>query len=123
MGTKVNDQWALFTDVLESDFTTLKDISKDTDWVVQNWTVDKEASKGPYGRQTNLNNVESRPNLMPDVPIVGTGLELYVRKVKPGDEYVSVAEVDSKRTDMLYGTFRAGLKVTDVNGTCSAFFW
>jgi hypothetical protein len=90
--------------------------------VVQNWTVDKEASKGPYGRQTNLNNVKSNPDPKGH-PLIGTGLDLWVRKVNPGDEYVSVAEVDSKRTDMLYGTFRASLKVTDVNGTCSAFFW
>ena len=51
------------------------------------------------------------------------GLELYVRKVQPSDQYVSVVEADSYRTDMIYGSFRAGIKTTSINGTCGAFFW
>jgi hypothetical protein len=116
----------VFTDVLESDFASLKDIRIDTDWIVQNWTVEKEDSKGPYGRRTDPENVISNP--MQDgaygrPPTIDAGLELWVRKAEKGDDYVGVAEVDTARTDMLYGTFRAGIKTTKVNGTCAAFFW
>lgn len=51
------------------------------------------------------------------------GLELFVRKLGSDTEHISVAEVDSRRTDMRYGSFRAGIKATDVDGTCGAFFW
>lgn len=51
------------------------------------------------------------------------GLRLYVRKLNPDDQYVSVVEADTFRTDMMYGSFRAGIKTTNINGTCGAFFW
>lgn len=110
----------VFTEVLESDFTALDDISQDTDWVVQQWSVEPEASKGPYGRKTEAKNVVVQAGGHADA---SSGLELWVRPVSAGDRYVSVAEVDSARTDMQYGTFRAAMKTTTVNGTCAAFFW
>ncbi|KAF8243235.1 glycoside hydrolase family 16 protein [Wilcoxina mikolae CBS 423.85] len=122
-----DDIFAVFTDVLESDFTTLKNISDDTDWIVQKWKVEKKESKGPYGRQTELKNVVSNPlkEGSSSTGILGgdPGLELWVRSAAENDEYVSVAEVDSARTDMLYGTFRAGIRTSPINGTCAAFFW
>ncbi|KAA8899763.1 glycoside hydrolase family 16 protein, partial [Sphaerosporella brunnea] len=120
---EVGDHQAVFTEVLESDFTTLKDIRINTDWVPQNWSVDKEDSKGPYGRRTDLNNLKSNPVQSGAPFIQEAGLELWVRKLAPGDEYVGVAEVDTFRTDMLYGSFRASIKTPRVNGTCAAFFW
>lgn len=36
---------------------------------------------------------------------------------------VPVGEIYSKRADIRYGTFRAGIKFSGVNGTCGAFFW
>lgn len=41
----------------------------------------------------------------------------------PRDGLVGMAEVASVRGDMLFGTFRVGMKVTGVEGTCGAFFW
>lgn len=105
----------------------MKNITDDTDWVVQKWKVEKKESKGPYGRQTELKNVVSNPSKegSASTGILGgePGLELWVRTTAENDEYVSVAEVDSTRTDMLYGTFRAGIQTTAINGTCAAFFW
>lgn len=117
----------VFTDLLESDFTTLTNITLDTDWVVQAWEVDKVASKGPYGRKTELKNVISNP-AKSDNSSVGingdqAGLELFVRKLGSDTEHISVAEVDSSRTDLQYGSFRAGIKATAISGTCGAFFW
>ncbi|KAF8474011.1 glycoside hydrolase family 16 protein [Kalaharituber pfeilii] len=118
----------VFTDLLESDFTTLKNIKVDQDWVLQDWKVDKNASRGPYGRETKPENAVSNPAKDLNISDEGVngrqaGLELYVRKVQEGDEYVSVVEADSYRSDMMYGSFRAGLKTTGLNGTCGAFFW
>ncbi|KAL2164094.1 hypothetical protein VTH06DRAFT_3308 [Thermothelomyces fergusii] len=36
---------------------------------------------------------------------------------------VPVAELDTRRLDMMWGTFRAMMKVSPVAGTCAAFFW
>ncbi|RPA93521.1 concanavalin A-like lectin/glucanase [Choiromyces venosus 120613-1] len=118
----------VFTDLIESDFTFLKNITQDTDWVVQEWKVDKEASKGPYGRKTQAKNVISNPSIQHNVSATGVngdpaGLELFVRELETGEDHIGVAEVDSRRTDIIYGTFRAGIKATGVNGTCGAFFW
>lgn len=125
--TKDSDH-AIFTDILESDFTTLKKISVDTDWVLQEWSVEQKASRGPYGRKTMARNAVSNPasNLkVSDDGILGgqAGLRLYVRKLNPDDQYVSIVEADTFRTDMMYGSFRAGIKTTNINGTCGAFFW
>ncbi|KAI5863214.1 concanavalin A-like lectin/glucanase domain-containing protein [Durotheca rogersii] len=35
---------------------------------------------------------------------------------------ISSAEVET-RSSQYYGTFRAGIKITDVPGTCTSFFW
>ncbi|KAF8445274.1 glycoside hydrolase family 16 protein [Terfezia claveryi] len=125
-GYSVN--YTVFTDILESDFTTLKDIKADKDWVLQEWKIDNSISRGPYGRMTVPGNAISNPAkdlAVSDEGILGreAGLELYVRKLQPGDQYVSVVEADSYRNDMIYGSFRAGIKTTGINGTCGAFFW
>ena len=39
----------LFTDIIESDFLHIANISLDTDWRRQNFTVTPEAGRGPYG--------------------------------------------------------------------------
>jgi len=119
---------AVFTDLLESDFTTLKNIKTNKDWVLQEWKIASDVSRGPYGRMTVPGNAISNPAKdlsVSDEGILGreAGLELYVRKLQPGDQYVSIVEADSCRTDMIYGSFRAGIKTTGISGTCGAFFW
>lgn len=39
----------LFTDIIESDFLHINNISLDTDWRRQSFTVTPEAARGPYG--------------------------------------------------------------------------
>ena len=50
------------------------------------------------------------------------GLKLVVRK-EVVEGMVPVAEVDSQRLDVFWGTFRASMRMTGVGGTCAAFFW
>jgi len=103
------------------------------DWIIQGWGLDGPSNQGPFGRQYNVNNVRSNPAKEDDIMISingidgdQAGLELYVRPnilVESGLQYIASAEIDSSRTDMLYGSFRAGIKQSGVNGTCGAFFW
>jgi len=122
-----NQPHAVFTELLESDFTMLENITLDTDWVPQEWKVDKAASHGPFGRSTELKNVVSNPakNGSNSVGIDGgvPGLNLFVRATPSDATFVSVSEVDTNRTDMLYGSFRAAMQTTQINGTVAAFFW
>lgn len=125
--TDTTDSYVL-TDILESDFTTLKNIKKDKDWAVQEWKIGSDSSRGPYGRSTDPNNVISNPGKDLSKSSEGIngglpGLELVVKTPQEGDEYISVGEVDSRRSDMLWGSYRAGIKMTGINGTCGAFFW
>jgi hypothetical protein len=39
----------LFTDVIESDFFHIDNITLDTDWYAQNYSMTPEAAQGPYG--------------------------------------------------------------------------
>lgn len=50
------------------------------------------------------------------------GLQLTVGSPLVQD-MVPVAEIDTIRTDMFWGTFRASMKLSAVPGTCAAFFW
>lgn len=50
------------------------------------------------------------------------GLQLWVGSTLV-DGLVPMGEIASKRADMAYGSFRIGMKVTSVSGTCGAFFW
>ena len=48
---------------------------------------------------------------------------LYLDVNPDVDGFVRVAEIDSSREDLLYGSFRTSLWLTSVNGTCAAIFW
>lgn len=51
------------------------------------------------------------------------GVELIVNGGVPSDGYVDMGQIDSARMDLLWGSYRASLKLPAINGTCSAFFW
>lgn len=51
------------------------------------------------------------------------GLELRVSAGEPRGGAVKSGEIATARRDMLYGSFRAGIKYTSQHGTCGAFFF
>jgi hypothetical protein len=55
----------LFTDLIETDFLHLQNVSLDTDWKRQNFSVTPAAGRGPYGMNYTINNVVSNPILNP----------------------------------------------------------
>jgi hypothetical protein len=125
----INSSSYVFTDLLESDFPHLADVSLDTDWSRQGYNVSATVSRGQYGESFRIVNVMSNP-LADNFSYTGpsyrggdAGLQLYVRGGIPSDGFVPVAQINSVREDMLWGSYRASIKLTDVPGTCAAFFW
>ncbi|MCJ1305849.1 hypothetical protein MMC08_008666 [Hypocenomyce scalaris] len=120
---------ALYTDLLETDFLHLPNITLDTDWEPQNYTVSPAAARGPYGKNATIGNVIANPlqnnNSWAGEGVLGgdPGLQLWVRGGTPANGLIPMAEVASAREDMLYGSFRAAMKLTGTSGTCGAFFW
>jgi hypothetical protein len=125
----INGTSYVFTDLLESDFLHLTNISLDTDWTRQGFNVTPAVSRGPYGESLQISQVISNPltdNLSYSGPSQlggDAGLQLYVGGGIPSDGLVPVAEVNSVREDMLWGSYRAAMKLTLTPGTCGAFFW
>ena len=119
----------LYTDLIETDFLHLTNLTADTDWQPQNYTTTADASHSPYGKNASLTNVIANPlsnkNDWGGNGINGgdAGLQIIVRGGVPENGLVPIGELDTMRTDMMYGTFRVGMKVTGVSGTCGAFFW
>ena len=119
----------LYTDLIETDFLHLANITTNTDWQPQNYTVTSELARGPYGKNASLTNIVANP-LTSKYDWAGNGinggdagLQLIVRGGVPQDGLIPMGELATTRLDMLQGTFRAGMKVTATKGTCGAFFW
>ena len=120
----------LYTDLIESDFLHLHNITNNTDWIRQDYQASAELVRGPYGKHAQVENVVTNP-LKSQYDWSGNGinggdagLQLIVRGGDPGKGgLIPIAEMATNRTDILYGSFRAGMKIAAVNGTCGAFFW
>lgn len=127
--SEINGTTYVFSDLLETDFLHLANISLNTDWRRQEYNVTAKASRGPYGTRAQVGNVVSNPVVDnssytgPGVYGIDAGLQLYVRGGIPQAGLVPVAEVNSVREDMLWGSYRAAIKLTNKPGTCGAFFW
>lgn len=132
--TGAETSWALFTELFESDFlhaAELKAQDKNT-WIPQAYNVTPEASRGPYGKVSEVGNVVTNQNGRmydwngPGMRGEDPGLQLWVRKDAvrvDGGSGVPMAEIVSARDDILYGSFRIGMKTTQVSGTCGGFFF
>lgn len=126
-GYTVDD--TLYTDLIETDFLHLPNITTNTDWQAQNYTVTPELARGPYGKKALVENALANP-LKSQFDWAGdginggdAGLQLIVRGGVPPDGLIPMAELATVRADLLYGSFRASMKVTETSGTCGAFFW
>ncbi|KAI5368021.1 Putative glycoside hydrolase family 16, concanavalin A-like lectin/glucanase domain superfamily [Septoria linicola] len=124
-----------YTEALETDFLHVQDLTRDTSaaWIPQSYNVTPEDANGPYGKASQVENVVTNPVRSgqfdwtgPGVHDGDPGLQLWARSklVAEGNgELIPMAEVVSARDDMLYGSFRIGMKTTRVSGTCGAFFY
>ncbi|KAI9698659.1 MAG: hypothetical protein M1836_003769 [Candelina mexicana] len=121
--------YSLFTDLIESDFLHIDNIKADTDWQLQAYNVSAADSRGPYGKLAEVDNVVSNPlknkKSFSGASTLGgdPGLQLIVRGGKPSNGLIPIAEVASVRGDMMFGSFRISMKLTNQSGTCGAFFF
>jgi hypothetical protein len=131
---------AVFTDLLETDFLHLSSLHHlaSAGWRPQAYNVTPGTARGPLGKVFEASNVVPNP-LRGSAwdwagPAVGegdAGLQLWVRRGlaavgQKGMDGVGVrsAELSADgRLDLLYGSFRVGMKMAGVKGTCGAFFW
>lgn len=100
-------QHQVFSEYVESDFTS----NQLAGWIPQDWSISPTVARGPYGKNASSKNV-----IMSE-----EGLQLWVRRAV--GQAIPMAEVDSQRSDMLYGSFRMRAKMSGTNGTCGAMFW
>lgn len=118
------DGQLLFTNMLESKFFELRNISRDGTWRRQQYNVSARVGRGEFGKAFAAGNVYTiAPDGQDDsAESAGDGVGLVVGSTVV-DDAIPVAELDSARNDMHYGSYRAGMRLTAVNGTCAAFFW
>lgn len=131
--TESDGEQHIFTDLLETDFIHV-DVTGDGrgaashGWAPQVYNITSQTSRGPFGEFFDVKNVVSdtiKDQKLFDGPGslgMDAGLHLVVRN-EMVDSNVPVAEISTTGLHYFYGTFRAGIKTTDVPGTCSAFFW
>ncbi|PHH84970.1 hypothetical protein CDD83_1103 [Cordyceps sp. RAO-2017] len=105
---------------VETDFTKTGDVLDERDWVRQQFNVSAKAGRGRYGKTFSVSNIS--PHGSARLGVAEQGIELRVNGA-PKNDAVPGAEMDSARVDMHWGSYRAGLKLTAVRGTCAAFFW
>lgn len=98
----------VFTDLIEAFFPNISDVSRNTDWVRQEWNTTAAQARGTYGQMFAVDNVETRDG--------ADGLQITVRS-DAVEGMLSGGEIDSARLDVSYGSFRSSLRLTDVAGT------
>ena len=129
---KTSDRhFALFTDYMEHDWFH-PDLSGEGrpegwSWNVEHYITSAKQNRGRYATWKQVESVAQ--NHLPEgewdgEPLLGRdpGMQFWVAH-ELEDDRVVIAESASPRIDILYGTFRAAIKFTGVNGTCGAFFW
>jgi hypothetical protein len=123
------DSRHVFTDLIESDFAALPDISINTDWARQAFNMTATTARGKSGEMFTVEDVSTSTHSGTANTGAGAannvedaGLQLVVRATQV-DDMIPGAEIDTTRLDVWWGTFRASMKLTAVSGTCAAFFW
>ncbi|KAF4430972.1 glycoside hydrolase family 16 protein [Fusarium austroafricanum] len=111
----------VFMDRLETNFSQLHNFSQGHDWVAQQFTVSAEDGRGNFSKAFVPSNVDTRGSKSQDH--YEAGLQLRVGSTVSKDDAISASEVDTQRLDLQWGSFRAGMKLTEIKGTCAAFFW
>ncbi|KAI9667369.1 MAG: hypothetical protein M1821_000184 [Bathelium mastoideum] len=119
---------AIFTELFESDFLHLDNISTNGGWIAQVYNVSAVDARGPFGKSASLANVVTNPVSNktdwagPGQKGGDPGLQLWVRaNVEEG--MIGMGEIATQRRDILYGSIRVGMKISNIAGTCGAFFW
>ncbi|KAF2104921.1 concanavalin A-like lectin/glucanase [Rhizodiscina lignyota] len=129
-----SSSYASFTEIQETDFLHLGQDAlsynnrEETGWAMQVYNVTPKAARGPYGKAAMGSNVIVNPMKnqydWAGESVLGgdAGLQVWVRS-KTVNSAIPMGEITSMRSDMMYGSYRIGVKLTGIPGTCGAFFW
>ncbi|KAJ4334774.1 hypothetical protein N0V87_006578 [Didymella glomerata] len=125
-------KYLLFTDSIQTDFRGMTSLNDSSDWKIKDLRLEYVPNKSRFGRIVEDRNVIFNPAVdplvTPDGPSqqgadVDAGLQLIVRSELVEDNLVSTGQIQSIREDVRFGSFRAYMKSTPINGTCAASFW
>ncbi|KAF3031289.1 hypothetical protein E8E12_001111 [Didymella heteroderae] len=110
----------------------MNSLDNSRDWKIKNLRLDYNPGNGRFGRIVEERNVilnpARDPSVAPDGPsLQGTdidaGLQLIVRSELAEGNLVSSGQIQSIREDVRFGSFRAYMRSTPIDGTCAASFW
>jgi hypothetical protein len=121
-----------FTDAVQVNFRTLSTLEDSQDWKIKTYRREYVPDSDRFGKLVEAKNII--PNPLQNTSAgwsspslqganVAAGLQLIVRAALTPDNLVSTAQIESVRDDIRFGSFRAYMKSTPVNGTCAASFW
>ncbi|KAJ4319041.1 hypothetical protein N0V94_004092 [Neodidymelliopsis sp. IMI 364377] len=121
-----------FTDAVQVNFRTLSTLEDSHDWKIKTYRREYVPNSDRYGKLVEAKNIV--PNPLQNTSAgwsspslqganVAAGLQLIVRAALTPENLVSTAQIESVRDDIRFGSFRAYVKSTPVNGTCAASFW
>ncbi|KAK9794255.1 putative GH16 domain-containing protein [Seiridium cardinale] len=122
----------LFTDILESDFVHIdytRSDNKKKIWATQVYKTNATAARSVYGEWFTTSNVEG--NTIADMDTWtedgpdrrDAGLELRVGSVVADGMVQNGQVATTTDEEYFHGSYRASIKVSAVEGTCTAFFW
>ncbi|KAF2272691.1 concanavalin A-like lectin/glucanase [Westerdykella ornata] len=124
-----DSEFAVFTDLIENDFLHINTENlTEYGWQPQEYNVTAEAARGKFGKQMTVENSQTNPFKDANAWSGATdhsgdpGLQLWVR-ADHSNGLIGGAELAHLRNDSRYGSFRVGMKMSAVNGTCGAFYW
>lgn len=103
----------LFTEALQTDFRKLSSLNDSKDWGIKQVSLDAVPDMGRLGRIVEDQNII----------LNATGLQLIVRSTLVDGDLVSTGQTQSTREDIRFGSFRAYMQISPINGTCAASFW
>jgi hypothetical protein len=121
----------LYTDAIHVNFRALHDLSDSKDWKIKYVRFNYEPNSGRYGKRVAKENIVPNPvrdsSLGWDSPSVqGAGVDAGLQLIVRGqltDNLVSTAQIQSRREDIQFGSFRSYMKTTRISGTCASHFW
>lgn len=111
---EIDGMRSVFSELIETDFTKVASVATNKDWMRLEYTRTGRTARGPLGERYMPENVFSQPG--------AAGLQLRVNSTVDAG-MVPSAELDSVRSDVEHGTFRARMRLPSMPASCAAFFW
>ena len=113
----------VFAHLFESDFSHVNYLDGGKGWAPQAFNRTAASARGKYDQSFTtanvLSSIKGDGNGDGDPDTAGLHLVVDCQLVDGAVRNGEIASTES----FFYGSYRVGMRVTDVAGTCSAFFW